>query len=1456
MALHHYLSTDRLQALAEGRELPLHAEGAALLADMCGFTALTESLALRHGERQGAEALAEPVGGVYDALMTQVQAQGGHTLSFAGDAITCWFDATDDAALGASAGQRALQAALAMQQAVQRLAQAEATLALKVSVALGAAHRFTVGDPAIQTLDVLAGPAVAAVALADTLAQPGEVLLDAQATLALQAPVLEWREAASTRFAVVDGRWSGPLPSWMPAPRRARPAVSDEAESAHTPSVEALSAERLRPWVHAFVFERERAGQGVFATDLRPVVALFLSFGEHASDAGKAEDLDRQALHDTIAAAQGLLQQHGGVLLELTLGDQGRGFYAAFGAAQAHEDDACRAARAALALRALLAQAPAGPSRARIGLASGLLRVGGYGARNRQSFGAQGDAANAAARLMMLAQPGEILASGRVRSAVAHAFVLQARTPVQLKGKAEPMPVFALLGPQRQRSARLREVDFVLPMVGREDALQQLDLTLDEAACGQCAWVLVQSDAGMGKSRLLAEGTRLALRRGFVGYSGGSGSATEAPYAAWHTIWADLLEIDLGGSQRAMARDAEAALARLAPQHAEAWPLLGAALGVRLPDNAFTQALAPQDRKGLLEALLVQALRSAANEAAQGGSGLLLQLEDLHAADAMSLDLLAAVLRTAGPVPLVLWLSQRPPERSEPAGPHAPPASPIRAEHERVDVARALSLLPAQPGRRRPDWQIALPALNVTQVELMIRAKLAALFPERTGRVPAALIERLTSQAQGNPFYVEALLNHLHDRGLDPHRVDTLAQLDWPSSLRSLVLSRIDRLPAPQPMVVKAASVLGPSFSLSALQACHAGAATDDATDTAPWRQALLSHVQALVHAGLAEALPDDGEPTFRFTHRVTQEVAYDSIAQPGRLQLHRRVAEHLAQAPLAQGQAGSSRAQMLAHHWLRAACPEQAWPHLLRAGEEAAASYANDQALAAYTQALECLPPSAVHERVTALLRRESLCELMGRHDARHHDLAALALLAGRLPAAAATALRAQLALRQARLQLDLGDFAAAEAGAQAALTALAAFEGLHPHPEGSVPDILEALLLQARALFAAGQAESARAPLHRQRQLAQAHGLLRAESRGLALLGLVEWQLGHYDTAEAQLLAALPGLQQAGDLRHELDVHNNLGVVAKARGRLTHAVACYERALAIARRIGDRSGQAILLNNMGSTCLAAGDFERAAHFAEQAAAIWAASQERSQHGVALLNRAEAHRELGQYAAAQALGEQALAALRASGARRTEAVVLENLGRVCMAVGDAPGAHARLGAALKLAREIGLRAIEASSSMDLGRLHTLEARFDRADQALRHAAALMDELGDALGACEVQAARAEWALAPGQPEREAKLRAARTALEPLLSRLLGPGDEASQALSGLPMPVVCVAWRLLQACGDTAADALGLRAQTELRARAARITDPALRRDYLHLAEHRALHTDPPAHPQEQGTP
>ena len=262
-ALLAYIPTDRLDALAEGVTLPDHVNGAALFADISGFTPLTEALARELGPQRGAEELTRHLNTVYDALIEELHRYGGSVIGFSGDAITCWFEG--------DTGIYAAACALRMQQAMDRFVNVATpsgqslSLAMKAAVATGSARRFLVGDPDIQVMDVLAGSILDRLAAAEHQADKGQVVLDptTEAALGSAIRIEGWHEDEETgqRFGIVMGLTNDvrPLP-WAPV------------------HPNALTEEQIRPWLLPSVFERLRSGQGEFLAELRPAVALFLRF--------------------------------------------------------------------------------------------------------------------------------------------------------------------------------------------------------------------------------------------------------------------------------------------------------------------------------------------------------------------------------------------------------------------------------------------------------------------------------------------------------------------------------------------------------------------------------------------------------------------------------------------------------------------------------------------------------------------------------------------------------------------------------------------------------------------------------------------------------------------------------------------------------------------------------------------------------------------------------------------------------------------------------------------------------------------------------------------------------------------------------------------------------------------------------------------------------------------------
>ncbi len=1379
MTLGTFLPQDRLRALARGESLPDRASGSVLFADISGFTHLTEALRESRGPRRGASELTRYLNTVYTALIDEVEKDGGNVIGFAGDSITCWFD---DAA--GPAAPRATHCAFTLQQAMSSVPQIvlpDGTVilfALKVTVATGPVRRFTVGDPSIRILDTLVGATVTRASTAEHLAAKGEVLVD-EATVRLLGDSLairEWREdhTLDQRFAVASdfaGKPTAPVlePALSPPP-----------------------ASQLQPWINHAVYEREQAGQEPFLTEFRPCVALFVRFLGIDYDSNEAEE----QLDTVIRRVQLCTERHQGTFLQVTIGDKGSYAYINFGALSAHENDARRAVKTALDLKKAAEELSfLGPLQ--IGITQGVMRVGTCGGQTRREYCAIGDDVNLAARLMTMASPGEILISGRLRKAIAADFIIvEARPSMPIKGRTELLPVFAVLGLGHQRAIRLQEPAYALVMIGRNREMALLGEKLGAVLQGRGQIVGVTAEAGMGKSRLVAEGIRLARRSGLVGYGGACQSeGTNTPYLVWQPIWNAFFDLDPSLPLRKQIRSLEGELEERVPEHVDALPLLGNVLGLSLPENDFTQPLQPKDRKTQLETMLVKCLESAAREAAEDRGGLLLVLEDLHWIDPVSFDLLELIARAIEQLPVLILLTYR-----------AVDASLQGKNLTRLDALDHFS-------------QIKLEDLNAEETEQVIRSKLFHLFPERGGLIPRLLIERITSRAQGNPFYVEELLNYLHDRGIEMGDAQALEKLDLPTSLYSLILSRIDQLATSQQLTLKVASIIGRIFRFDDLHHYY------PPLGIAEQLQADLTELERLELTPLESPEP---ELTYLFKHLVTHEVSYESLSFTTRAQLHGQYAHYLERA---YPERVDQFAPQLAHHFERGQIQEKARFYLMKAGERAAANFANEEALAYFNRALDSTLPGDIQGRFDTLLRREGVFDLQGRHVEQRQDLAELARLANELEEPSFP--RALIATRRAKMEIDVGNHPAAISSAQAAIQEIEVEGCTHP----DAPNLLvDALLLEARAMFLAGQALATRPQLERALRLARQQHYIRGEYNALAQQGLLNWHAGDYRAATELLRQSLDLIQQAGDIRRELEILNNLGIVAKAKSQPSEAIRYYEQAQRIANKIGDRSGAATLLNNMGSACLISGDFALAASYSEQAAAMAVEVNELTLQGMALTNCGESYRELGQYERANIIAAEALALSRASGYRRGEAIVLDNMGLADISLGNYAQARERIQAALDLAREIGSRYTESYALLHLGSIYTETGQFEAAEQALIAAQQILQEDED-MTRLEVQPRLANLMLARGGDENVERAYACVSALISLLLQEAPPDKTLF-----LPLWSYLTCIRVLQARHDPRAAQLLVLAKAELRLRSEKITDTALRQGYLNIPEHTAI--------------
>lgn len=1137
-----FIPVDRQLALASATALPGRSHGAALFADLSGFTPLTAALVRALGPQRGAEELTRQLNLVYDALIGKVDMYRGAVIGFSGDAITCWFDG--------DSGTRALTAALEMQREMQKFSAVSipnggaVALALKAAVVSGQVRRFTVGDPKIQLIDVLAGTTLDRLAETEHHADKGEVVIDGPTALTLGADihVALWKAEHKERYAVVDALnvHIAPRP-WQHPPR------------------DALRTEDIRPWLLPAVFARLNTAQPSFLAELRPAVSLFMRFG------GIDFELDPDAgskLDGYVRWVQSVVNKYDGILVQLTIGDKGSYLYAAFGAPIAHDDDAARALRAAIELQSPpRAQSYITPPQ--IGISRGRMRVGPYGGTTRRTYGVLGDEVNVAARLMQSAQPGQILVTERVVQVAERAFEFERLDPIRVKGKSEPLRVLSLSGPRAQ-AARSLEQAYDLPVVGRVKELEVIQQTLDLAASGHGQVLALLGEAGIGKSRLAHEAMRRATRDGFEPYRVECPSfGTNNSYLVWHTILRQFFHLVDEWPVRDQIAHIETELRAINPNLVHRAPLLGAAMNLPIPENELTLSLDARMRKQLVEELVLECVRARAM-----GTPLAFLVEDAHWIDALSHDLLEAIGRETWDRPVLIVVTLRPPDI------------------ERMQTPRLSRLA------------------NTTSIELgdftaEDAAQLIALRLARAGDgaelIDPMLIQKLTARAGGNPFYIEELLNYMRDRGLDPRDMRSVEALDLPDSLSSLILSRIDRLSEPQRSTLKVASIIGRQFLFRWLWGVYPMLGEGEAVQT---------DLDDMSRLDLTPLDQPDPQRAYIFRHVLTHQVTYESQPYALRAELHGHFGHFLEEEYAGEI---DRNVDLLAHHFDRSEEMQKRRAYLLQAAEQAQAEYANDAAISYYQRLLSLLQDDdkvavmlklgQVYEVVGEWDRESALFDeglkIAARLNDRHGN-ARLCAAMGTLSRKRGEIAQSAEWLEQARRGFDRANDSQGIADVLKELGTLAIQQGDYDQARKDyqeslqiyrvlgdkklIGNLLSNLGILARMKTEYENAESLYVEaLALRREIGDRWGI----AASLNNLGMLKRYQGKYLEARALLQESLSLWRQIGDRAYLANTLTSLGEVSIDQRDAPTAREMLTESLTINRGLGDKRAIAILLEN-----------------------------------------------------------------------------------------------------------------------------------------------------------------------------------------------------------------------------------------------------------------------------------
>jgi len=620
-------------------------------------------------------------------------------------------------------------------------------------------------------------------------------------------------------------------------------------------------------------------------------------------------------------------------------------------------------------------------------------------------------------------------------------------------------------------------------------------------------------------------------------------------------------------------------------------------------------------------------------------------------------------------------------------------------------------------------------------------------------------------------------------RTVDGWQVDraALQETRLPESIHQVAGRRLAHLSMEAQQVLRWAAIVGPMFWDGAVEEIG---------------RVPRTQVQAALTKGLEQELiferdtsSFEGQREFLFAKPAVQEVSYESVSREERQGIHSRVAAWLMAHSDEQA---SEHLGLIADHLERAGQTEQAVAYLQRAGEQAATQFANAEAVAYLSRALDLTP---VDERVNCyalLLTREKVYDLQGARDAQARDLAALEELAETLDDAGRTQPEGQPAAnRRAKVVLRRANYAEATADYPATIAA-------------------------AQTAIRLGQA-------------AQDAGI---EAAGYLRWGWALWHQGEYKAAQPKLEQALSLAQAAGAREAEAYSLLNLGVSLTEQGEPARARACYEQALTICREIGDRQGESWAFNDLGIIASHQGSHAEARKYWEQGLHIAREMGDRRNEAIKLGNLGDIFAKQGDYAEARDYFEQTLSAHREIDDRDGVSNTLSNLGLLYHHLDDDETAREYSQQALLIAREIGSRLTEGYSLMNLGHaLAGLDHPAEAAD-AYQQALVLWRESGQSNLAMEPLAGLASVSLTQGD------LTQAQTWVERILSHLEDndPATGSEHGLDGTeePFRVYLTCYRVLSANQDPRAQTVLSTAYHLLQERAAKINDEALRRLFL----------------------
>jgi class 3 adenylate cyclase/tetratricopeptide (TPR) repeat protein len=633
-------------------------------------------------------------------------------------------------------------------------------------------------------------------------------------------------------------------------------------------------------------------------------------FSDLSGYTAMAEKLDPEEVKEItgklFSALASVIERYGG-FVEKYVGDA---VMALFGVPDAHEDDPVRAVKAAREMHRLVAEMdpkigiPAGTALSmHSGINTGLVVTGKTDAE-KGIHGTAGDTVNVASRLCGLAKPGEILIGPETHRHSEGYFECEALVPAELKGKAESLRPFKVLSPKEKPLTVHRLSGIRARLTGRDQEMTELQEASERLLKGRGAVVSIIGDPGTGKSRLVEEYKKTLKTQWFEAHA--YPYAQNTPFSLIRDLLNDTFTIEEGDASSTVREKLETRIKEVTGDGSEIVPYVGNLYSLRYDE---LEQITPEHWKALLGSAIKEILSGVTSR-----SPTVIVFEDLQWADPSSVDLLRTLLADFPFTCLFLCVYR--PQFSLFTGVQTTVLGNLYHEIRLNDLSSSESLQ-------------------------MVRSLLNA------ETIPRELQRFFQDRVQGNPFYLEEVVNSLVDSGAlvkdgDAWRLTKEMDVaEVSSTIYEVIAARLDRLEKEAKHILQEASVIGRSFLYEILKR------------TTTLVTQCERAVSGLERLDFIRVRTMDPELEYMFKHALTQEVVYNGLLKKERKEIHVRVASVMEEV-------FNDRLpefyETLAYHYRLGESQAKAVEYLIKSGEKSLARYAVDEADQYYEQAYQII--------------------------------------------------------------------------------------------------------------------------------------------------------------------------------------------------------------------------------------------------------------------------------------------------------------------------------------------------------------------------------------------------------------------------------------------------------------------------------------------------------------------